>query len=68
MIAGVVVFIILCVAACCCGADNSRQRRRSGGALRAYGAAMDVRAAAKGPDAYTRRLTRRAVFRTVRRW
>ena len=41
--AGIIVFFVPCVAACCCGADTSRQHRR-GGAVRAYGAAMDARA------------------------
>ena len=66
MIAGVIVFIVLCVVACGCGADNARKRR--GGALRAYGAAMDVRATGRGAGAYGRRVARRAVFRAARRW
>ena len=66
MIAGGIVFIVLCVVTCGCGADNDRKRR--GGARRAYGATMDVRAAGRGAGAYGRRVARRAVFRAVRRW
>ena len=36
--------------------------------LRAYRIAGDVRAIGRGPGAYGRRLARRAVFRSVRRW
>ncbi|MDE0230149.1 MAG: hypothetical protein OXJ62_14950 [Spirochaetaceae bacterium] len=62
-----IVFIVLCVAAAACGTDNARKLKR-GGALRAYGVAMDVRAAGRDPGAYGRRVARRAVFRSLRRW
>ena len=46
VIADMIVFIVLCVVAAGCGAENGRMRR--GGAVRAYGRAMDLRAAATG--------------------
>ena len=64
ILVGMLVFGALVLVAVCC----DRTPRRPGGALRAVRQVGDIKAAARGGGALTRRYTRRAAFRTVRRW
>lgn len=52
------------------GSSRTGSRSTSAGrtALRTVRRVNDVRAMARGPRAYGRRLARRAVFRSLRRW
>ena len=72
MAVGMIVFFMLIGAAVVCGRRTRHiERRGSTGAgraaLRAYRVAGDVRAIARGPGAYGRRVVRRSAFRAVRR-
>ena len=50
------------------GATNRAADRPGLAVLRARRAALDARAIGRGPGAYGRRVARRAVFRSIRRW
>ena len=72
MAVGMIVFFMLIGAAVVCGRRTRQiERRGSTGAgraaLRAYRVAGDVRAIARGPGAYGRRVVRRSAFRALRR-
>ena len=74
---GLIVFGLLVMAAVACGSRSrqlQRQAQRKRGspgvgraALRGYRVAGDVRAIARGPGAYGRRVVRRSAFRALRR-
>ena len=69
---GLIVFGVLVFAAVVCGSRTRQIERRGstgagGAALRAYRVAGDVRAIARGPGAYGRRVVRRSAFRALRR-
>ena len=77
MALGLIVFGLLVFVAVRCGVrtrqiEREAQRRRGStgvgsAALRAYRVAGDVRAIARGPGAYGRRVVRRSAFRALRR-
>ena len=72
MAVGLIVFFMLIGAAVVCGRRTRQigQRGSTGAgsaALRAYRVAGDVRAIARGPGAYGRRVVRRSAFRALRR-